>query len=171
MQMQAAVKNCFLLLALSGVMASCGSKSGSNKTKSDVTGWKYNDKTMGNMNVPKPKDVKTAPGLVFVQGGTFMMGQAQEDVMLEWNNNPKRMTVNSFFIDKTEIANVHYREMVYWHENVFPDQEKMLAALQPDSLVWRSELTYNEPYVEYYYRHPTFNYYPVVGVSWKQAKR
>lgn len=172
MQMQAAVKNCFLLLALSGTIVSCNKSSGGTKKgESSVTGWKYNDKKQGNFNVPKPKDVKTAPGLVFVQGGTFMLGQSQEDVMLDWNNVPKRMTVNSFFIDKTEIANVHYREFVYWHENVFPDQEKMLAALRPDSLVWRSELSYNEPYVEYYFRHPTFNYYPVVGVSWVQAKR
>ena len=171
MQMQAAVKNCFLLLALCGAMASCNTGGKTRKNESSVTGWKYNDKTQGNFNVPKPKDIKTAPGLVFVQGGTFMMGQTQEDVMLEWNNVPKRMTVNSFFIDKTEIANVHYREFVYWHENIFPDQEKMLAALRPDSLAWRSELSYNEPYVEYYFRHPTFNYYPVVGVNWKQAER
>ncbi len=172
MQMQSAVKNCLLLLALTGVIASCNKKSGGTKKgESSVTGWKYNDKTQGNFNVPKPKDVKTAPGLVFVQGGTFMMGQTQEDVMLDWNNVPKRMTVNSFFIDKTEIANVHYREFLYWHENVFPDQEQMLAALRPDSLVWRSELSYNEPYVEYYFRHPTFNYYPVVGINWKQAER
>ncbi len=39
----------------------------------------------------------------------------------------------------------------------------------PDSLVWRSELAYNEPLVEYYFRHPAYNDYPVVGVSWKQA--
>src|SRR5205814_10726562 len=42
------------------------------------------------------------------------------------------------------------------------------AAL-PDTLVWRSELSYNEPLVEYYFRHPSFNNYPVVGVTWKQA--
>jgi gliding motility-associated lipoprotein GldJ len=39
----------------------------------------------------------------------------------------------------------------------------------PDTLCWRSELAYNEPYVEYYFRHPSYNLYPVVGVSWKQA--
>ncbi len=39
----------------------------------------------------------------------------------------------------------------------------------PDTLVWRSELSYNEPMVEYYFRHPSFNDYPVVGVSWRQA--
>ena len=31
------------------------------------------------------------------------------------------------------------------------------------------ELAYNEPLVEYYFRHPSYNYYPVVGVTWKQA--
>ena len=40
---------------------------------------------------------------------------------------------------------------------------------KPDTLVWRSELAYNEPYVEYYFRHPSYNFYPVVGVNWKQA--
>ena len=39
----------------------------------------------------------------------------------------------------------------------------------PDTLVWRSELAYNEPYVEYYFRYPAYNYYPVVGVTWEQA--
>ncbi len=32
-----------------------------------------------------------------------------------------------------------------------------------------SELAYNEPLVEYYFRHPSYNYYPVVGVTWRQA--
>jgi gliding motility-associated lipoprotein GldJ len=35
--------------------------------------------------------------------------------------------------------------------------------------VWRSELAANEPLVEYYFRHPSYNNYPVVGVSWRQA--
>jgi formylglycine-generating enzyme len=175
MQLKSFAKSIFVTVSAASLLASCGGGSASKRdnTKSSVTGWKYNDKTKGNFNVPKPKDVKTAPGLVFVQGGTFTMGQTQEDVMQDWNNVPKRMTVNSFFIDKTEIANIHYREFLYWHENTFsdPQYEKMLDALKPDSLVWRSELSYNEPYVEYYFRHPTFNYYPVVGISWKIAQR
>ncbi len=39
----------------------------------------------------------------------------------------------------------------------------------PDSLVWRRPMGYNEPYVQYYFRHPSYNEYPVVGVSWLQA--
>lgn len=39
----------------------------------------------------------------------------------------------------------------------------------PDSLVWREELTYQEPYVEYYYRHPAYDDSPVVGIGYEQA--
>ena len=139
--------------------------------KSEMTGWNYNDKNMGGYNVMKAKDIKTGPGLVFVQGGTFTMGATTEDVMGDWNNIPRRVTVNSFFIDKTEVANVHYREYINWIENVFSDPQytAVVDGAKPDTLVWRSELAYNEPYVEYYFRHPSYNFYPVVGVTWKQA--
>lgn len=159
-----------LLLAVAGSVASCSILK-KKKDKSAVTGWNYNDKNQGNFTVLKPKDIQTAPGLVFVQGGTFNMGAAQEDVMADWNNVPRRVTVNSFFIDKTEVANVHYREYLYWLDNVFGQagMDSVVEQAKPDTLVWRSELAYNEPYVEYYFRHPSYNYYPVVGVSWKQA--
>jgi formylglycine-generating enzyme required for sulfatase activity len=35
--------------------------------------------------------------------------------------------------------------------------------------VWRDPLTYNEPYVHYYFQHPAYRNYPVVGVSYEQA--
>ena len=35
--------------------------------------------------------------------------------------------------------------------------------------MWRKKNTYNEPYVQYYYRHPAYKEYPVVGVSYEQA--
>lgn len=147
---------------------------GKKKEASGATGWAYNDKNQGGFQVAKPKDVKAGPGLVFVQGGTFTMGATQEDVMGDWNNVPKRVTVNSFFIDKTEVANVHYREYLYWLHQVFDPEadlknQAIIDAALPDTLVWRNELAFNEPYVEYYFRHPSYNYYPVVGVTWQQA--
>jgi len=30
-------------------------------------------------------------------------------------------------------------------------------------------MSYNEPYVEYYFRHPAYSNYPIVGVNWLQA--
>ncbi|MCL6523965.1 MAG: SUMF1/EgtB/PvdO family nonheme iron enzyme [Thermoflavifilum sp.] len=138
--------------------------------KSSVTGWDYNNPKWGGFYVAKNKEQQTGPGLVFVQGGTFTMGATEQDVMYQWNNIPRRVTVSSFYIDETEVANVHYREYLFWLNRVFGQTypQVYLKAL-PDTLVWRSELAYNEPLVEYYFRHPAYNYYPVVGVNWEQA--
>ena len=171
------VKNLIILLSCAVLIASCKGKGLFGKKKhdqSEVTGWNYNDKNMGGYQVSKEVEQSTGPGLVFVQGGTFTMGQTDEDVMGDFNNIPRRVTVPSFYIDRTEVANVHYREYLYWLGRVFdpandPYYQKILDAALPDTLVWRSELAYNEPLVEYYLRHPSFNNYPVVGVSWKQA--
>lgn len=171
------VKNLVILLFCAVLIASCKGKSlfGKKKyDKSDMTGWNYNDKNMGGYQVSKSKEQGLGPGLVFVQGGTFTMGQTDEDVMGDFNNIPRRQTVSSFYIDKTEVANVHYREYIHWLTRLFdpqadPAYQQILDAALPDTLVWRSELSYNEPLVEYYFRHPSFNNYPVVGVSWKQA--
>ena len=44
--------------------------------------------------------------------------------------------------------------------------------IYPDTLVWIRDFTYafNEPWTKMYFSHPGFDDYPVVGVSWKQAK-
>ncbi|WP_282456685.1 formylglycine-generating enzyme family protein [Chitinophaga sedimenti] len=114
---------------------------GKKKASSSATGWAYNDKKMGGFSVAKNVDQKTGPGLVFVQGGTFAMGATEQDVMMEWNNIPRRITVSSFYIDETEVSNVHYREYLYWltrmYNESFPDVVKKAL---PDTLVWRSEL-------------------------------
>jgi len=166
-------KNFAILLSCAAVLGSCkdGKLFGKKKAKSDVTGWNYNDKNQGGYQVALEKEQPSGPGLVFVQGGTFTMGATEEDVMSDWNNIPRRVTVNSFYIDKTEVANVHYREYLYWINTVFDGDEYQAVrnGALPDTLVWRSELAYNEPMVEYYFRHPAYNNYPVVGVSWKQA--
>jgi len=42
----------------------------------------------------------------------------------------------------------------------------------PDTLAWIHDFTYsfNEPMTQNYFWHPAYDDYPVVGVSWKQAK-
>ena len=44
-------------------------------------------------------------------------------------------------------------------------------AIYPDSLVWMRDFSYsyNEPFTRLYFSHPSYNEYPVVGVTWKQA--
>ena len=167
------VKNLICLFLSIVLLASCknGLLGRKKFEQSSNTGWNYNDKNMGGFQVSAEREQRTGPGLVFVQGGTFTMGAAEEDVMNDWNNVPSRKTVNSFYIDETEVANIHYREYLYWLNQTF-DGDEFLAVREgalPDTLCWRNELTYNEPLVDYYFRHPSYNYYPVVGVSWKQA--
>ena len=164
MQKLFSIRNFIILTGIVFLLSSCGRK----PEKSSVTGWNYDDKKYGNYHVAKIKYSKAGPGLVFVEGGTFLMGAKDEDVMSDWNNVPRRVNVASFFIDETEVANVHYREYVYWVQNTFSNTSILQKAL-PDTLCWREELAYNEPYVEYYFRYPAYNYYPVVGVSWLQA--
>lgn len=120
------------------------------------------------------KGTKIPSNMVFVQGGTFVMGKTQEDVMQDGNNFQKEATVSSFWMDQTEITNLQYREYTDWVKRVFwEDGEGEFSYLYthalPDSTVWRSELSYNEPMVTQYFRHPAYQDYPVVGVSWQQA--
>ncbi len=44
-------------------------------------------------------------------------------------------------------------------------------AVYPDSLVWMRDFSYsyNEPFTRLYFSHPSYNQYPVVGITWKQA--
>src|SRR5690606_12269305 len=78
-------------------------------------------------------------------------------------------TVASFYIDETEVANVDWLEYLYWIRRNFPDDPELYYNALPDTLVWRQPLSYNEPYVNNYLRHPAFQDYPVVVVTWEQA--
>ena len=147
------------------VITSC-----SKKEKSSTTGWNYNDQKWGGFEKPDYEGQATGPNLVLIEGGTFTMGITDQDVTFDWNAIPRRVTVSSFYMDETEVANLDYKEYLYWIKRVFGESypEVYLNAL-PDTLVWREELAYNEPFVETYFRHPSYNDYPVVGVNWIQA--
>lgn len=158
--------NYLTLLALVGLMGLSACK----KEKSSTTGWAYNDSKWGGFEKQQYMGQETGPGLVFIQGGTFVMGNAEQDVMYEHHNVARRITVNSFYMDETEVRNVDYREYLYWLGRTFGnDYKEIVNAAKPDQEVWRDELAYNEPYVQYYFTHPAYNDYPVVGVSWIQA--
>ncbi|HMX40362.1 MAG TPA: SUMF1/EgtB/PvdO family nonheme iron enzyme, partial [Saprospiraceae bacterium] len=154
----------FVLLAF--LVASCGGK----KEQSSSTGWNYNDQKWGGFEKLDYDGQVTGPNLVLVEGGTFTMGLTDEDVVREWNNIARRVTVSSFYMDETEVANIDYREYLYWVANTFGETypEVWRRAL-PDTLVWREELAFNEPLVETYFRHPAYDDYPVVGINWNQA--
>ena len=163
----------FQLVIISGMLflAGCGGSQGDGLGNvSPTTGWEYNNPENGGYEVVTGHEQEPGPGLVYIEGGTFTMGRTQEDLLYEWNMTPRRVTVTSFYMDQTEIRNVDYREYLHWLQRVFIDQPEVHDNALPDTLVWRDRMSYNEPYVDYYFRHPSYNNYPVVGVSWVQAK-
>ena len=137
---------------------------------SPKTGWYYNDPDWGGFEVFDVAEQPTGPGLVFIEGGTFVMGNPEQDITYSWDAIRRRVTVSSFYMDETEISNLDYREYLHWLSKVFGDEfPEVVKKALPDTLVWRRPLAYNEPYVKYYFRYPAFNDYPVVGVNWVQA--
>ena len=162
-----------ICIALTGLLlTSCGGKK-SDRNVSSATGWRINAKEGGFQYNTDFKDQETGPGLVLIEGGTFTMGQVQDNVMHDWNNTPTQQHVQSFYMDETEVTNKMYMEYLDWLKRVFPpDQEQYrniyIGAL-PDTLVWRGPLSANEAMVNNYLRHPAYAEYPVVGVNWVQA--
>ncbi|MBN2610784.1 MAG: SUMF1/EgtB/PvdO family nonheme iron enzyme [Bacteroidales bacterium] len=155
---------CIILIL---IISACGG--GGARKVSTTTGWNYNDPESGGFEVKFGYDQETGPGLVFIEGGTFAMGRVEQDLLYQWNNVPRRVTVTSFYMDQTEVRNVDYREYLWWIQRVFVDYPEVYNKALPDTLVWRRPMAYNEPYVLYYFRHPAYNDYPVVGVNWLQS--
>lgn len=138
--------------------------------KSSKTSWNYNDPKNGGFEVVKYRNQETGPGLVLVQGGTFVMGATEQNIAHDYDNLPRRVTVASFYLDETEVSNIDWLEYLYWLGRVFGETyPEVFQAALPDTTVWRKELGFNEPFVDNYLRHPAYQEYPVVGVSWKQA--
>ena len=154
-------------------MLGCSKSSSKYGNSSRGTGWQINAKEGGFQYNTRFKEQETAPGLVFVEGGTYTMGKVQDDVMHDWNNTPNQQHVQSFYIDETEVTNLMYLEYLDWIKRVYPPEnpefEDIYNGLLPDTLVWRNRLGSAEILVENYLRHPAYRNYPVVGVSWLQA--
>lgn len=249
----------FLVVVLAGsVLSGCGRGGGD---RGEVVG------------VPARSFRAEVPyGMVYIPGGSFLMGQTDQDVTFAQIAQTKQVTVSPFFMDQTETSNSQYKMFVNWvrdsiaisnyiNDNKYFIQPKAGAgnnnaggkrfinwdfvkknpiwsskggqasnaqklqgmyyqgddrvfdrnevdvrllkynyalftlrdaadhhndktkrrsdfivrdtvAVYPDTLVWLSDFSYaaNEPMVESYFSHPAFRNYPVVGVTWRQAR-
>jgi sulfatase modifying factor 1 len=213
----------------------------------------------------------TPLNMVYIKGGTFLMGQTDQDVTFSQTSQTRQVTVPPFFMDETEISNTKYKQFVNWvrdsiaitnylndqkyymqpaknaaadpnrkkyinwryveknpvfgrgknasanasklqglyyqgDDRVFDRNEIDIRLLKynyslmvlreasnyrndktkrrsdfifrdtvtvyPDTLVWLNDFSYaaNEPMVEGYFSHPAYRNYPVVGVTWRQAR-
>jgi sulfatase modifying factor 1 len=166
----------FLAILSIFILASC------SREQSTSTGWDYNNRKQGGFEKMDKAEQIPGPGLMFVEGGRLTMGRVEEDVMYDWNNISKTVTVSSFYIDETEVRNMDYLEYLHWIKRYYVDANspfftgidpdfgiKIYEKALPDTLVWRDKLGENEMFLNNYLRNPAYREYPVVGVSWEQA--
>ena len=163
----------FLAILSIFILASC------SREQSTSTGWDYNNRKQGGFEKMDKAEQIPGPGLMFVEGGRLTMGRVEEDVMYDWNNISKTVTVSSFYIDETEVRNMDYVEYLHWLKRHYVNENspfftgtarpEIYTKALPDSLVWRDKLGENEMFLNNYLRNPAYREYPVVGVSWEQA--
>nr|WP_240676086.1 gliding motility lipoprotein GldJ [Botryobacter ruber] len=134
--------------------------------ESTTTGTIYNEEEDG-FQVADYIETPQGPGLVFIEGGRTVLGSMEEDIALTRDNMERTVTVASFYMDETEVANIHWLE--YLHYLKRDSVPEVYQAALPDTTVWSRQLSFNDPYVTYYLRYPGFRFFPVVGVSWLQA--
>ena len=206
-------------------------------------------------NKGAPKFNSDPEHTVFVPGGSFYMGASDEQIDMAMVNRKKLVSIQSFWMDKTEITNEQYRKFVSYvsdslkylavylgginqaedtikvdwsraqkinlnskavieklnelllspdnrykgkigidplkliYKYSFIDLKAAAMAskslelplsdfkvtkeepVYPDTLVWMRDFSYsyNEPLTRMYFSHPSYNEYPVVGVTWRQA--
>ena len=83
---------------------------------------------------------------------------------------PGTVQINdTLFADEAEISNFAWLEYESSVATMYGINSSEHLAMLPDTLVWREKYAYNEPYVQYYYRHVAYRDYPVVGISYEQA--
>jgi formylglycine-generating enzyme required for sulfatase activity len=97
-----------------------------------------------------PKD------FVFIPMGTYIL-------------DSNKISVQAFYISKTEVTNKQYREFLS-DLKAKRDFDAYKSAM-PDTNKWQNDLYgKNLPLVEIYFRHPAYDDYPVVNVSREGAE-
>ncbi|WKN46105.1 gliding motility lipoprotein GldJ [Tunicatimonas pelagia] len=156
----------FVLCA--AVLAACSKSQPTSMNpgeSSNVTGIEYN--VEGNFTLDEYQGQPEAPNMVYIEGGRFVMGSFEEDLMGTRDNLERTVTVASFYMDKTEIANINWLEYLF---DIRQDSTtEFYESALPDTTVWRRSLAFNDPYEDHYLRYPGFRFFPVVGVTWRQA--
>jgi gliding motility-associated lipoprotein GldJ len=132
---------------------------------STATGLAYNED--GGFPVNDFSGQPDGPNLVFIEGGRMTLGSFEEDLLTTRDNLERTVTVASFYMDETEVANIHWLEYLYYVK--LDSTREFYESALPDTTVWKGQLAFNDSYVDHYLRYPGFRFYPVVGVSWLQA--
>lgn len=81
--------------------------------------------------------------------------------------NCKPVKGNFLWAAETELSNFQYLEFITSLKN--NNQQDKYTKMLPDTTKWSSSLQHNQPYVDFYFRHPAYRNYPVVNITKEQA--
>jgi formylglycine-generating enzyme required for sulfatase activity len=98
---------------------------------------------------------------VYLPSGTFGVGDEE---------NMKRVSIPGFYFSRYEVTNKLYRDFL---TDIFPRVSKEeYDSVQVDSTGWKKlPLTYQEPMQAPYFRHPAYNNFPVVNITFEAARK
>jgi sulfatase modifying factor 1 len=105
--------------------------------------------------------------LKLIPAGSFHYGQSDSDVPYPNLTRSRVIKVDSFYIFNHEVTNGEYQAFI---KDIQSKDTTFYKQMLPDTLVWRDRYSYSEPMVDYYFRHPAYRNYPVLGVSYEQAE-
>ena len=111
--------------------------------------------------------------LMYIPAGALQQGFSDSDtppalpadLKVVQSQRVKTVTVDSFYLSAIEATYFMWLQFL----DEIKDDPAQYNAMLPDTLTWRTRLAYCEPYVEYYFRHPAYRQYPVVGITREQA--
>jgi len=92
---------------------------------------------------------------------TPVIAQLKECIMQQ-----KKVKEN-LFASCTEVSNKEYAYYIFSLKEA--NDYNMLQTSLIDSLQWKLNYSYNEPYVLYYHKHKAYENYPVVNISYNAA--
>lgn len=110
-------------------------------------------------NKRSPANANKLQGMYY-QGEDRIFDQNEIDVRL--------LKYNFAFVNLQDAANHRADRTKRRSDFIFRDT----VAVYPDTLAWLADFAYaqNDPLTEGYFTHPSYANYPVVGVTWRQAR-
>jgi formylglycine-generating enzyme required for sulfatase activity len=144
-----------------------------NKIDPPIINWK----TKLNYNNPEFKD---ALDTMYYSGNDRIFGKKEFDTRklnflyywVDLQQAARRQNAYNYEKQKYEgkVVDLKGKEVAVDNRSSFVMSESV--NVYPDTLVWIRDYSYsyNEPWTKMYFSHPGFDEYPVVGVTWKQAR-